>query len=212
MFPWELRGWNTAPNPQNFKNQEPKPQSLSREDVTSKIMSLCSCHLSQWPCLLWVKDMLKFVDAESFPLLSSGSLDLFFSYNPITPYYLVLQATEQTPLGTFECCRQNVSFTARDRTFRVRVWDAQCENSKMKCSLNLDLLKISAGPAVVQVVLKTNLNIYTVQGFPLLLKELESFWPWFSCSFSSLPQICKHKHMQHAQTSMHTSIHVWMDT
>lgn len=126
-----------------FQEQRTRSLSLFPKNLwtsTSKVMSLGFCHLSLWPCLLWVKDVLKEVGGcRTHPLVSSDSLPLSSIPNPVSHYHLVVQEIEQVPLRTVECCRQNLFFPAGDGALGISVWNAHCENSKMKCSLNLNI-------------------------------------------------------------------------
>lgn len=53
-------------------------------------------------------------------------------------------------------------------------------------------------------------NLNTTQRLSFLLVKLESFWSWFSSSFSSLPQICKHICAYAACIAKHS--HICMNT
>lgn len=62
-------------------------------------------------------------ECRTLTLVSSGSLPLYLIPNPISHYYLEVQAVEKAPLRTVECCRQNV--------FPRRRWGVSESDSEM---------------------------------------------------------------------------------
>lgn len=142
-------------------------------------------------------------ECRTLTLVSSGSLPLYLIPNPISHYYLEVQAVEKAPLRTVECCRQNV--------FPRRRWGFQsltlkCALWKLKNEMLAELASFEhscgLGSTENKLACLYHTRIpFSFGGICFILVLVQQPLP-----FSPTDQTrC---HMQHAQTSMHTSIHV----